>query len=146
MTTILLKLFCALSKIHAYKTGVINDPLGQIHSLASRESCFRLKFVLFWKVGTNGRRLDGRTQWSLPAVTVGRPGGSKCYHLYFQGTYAIKNINFLLDRKRFNFLTRFGKILTQQNTWHLVKISQTFWVIFSWENFFGLTYYWYPYQ
>ena len=28
-----------------YKTGVINDPLGQIHSLASSEHCFR--FILF---------------------------------------------------------------------------------------------------
>ena len=38
---------------------VINDPLGQIHNLASSEHCFR--FVLFW---------------SLLAVTVGRPSGS----------------------------------------------------------------------
>ena len=30
-----------------YKTGNINDPLGQTHSLASSEHCFRLKFVLF---------------------------------------------------------------------------------------------------
>ena len=29
------------------KTRVINDPLGQIHSLASSKHCFRLKFVLF---------------------------------------------------------------------------------------------------
>ena len=29
------------------KTGVINDPLGQTHSLASSVRCFRLKFVLF---------------------------------------------------------------------------------------------------
>ena len=37
------------------KTGVINDPLGQTHSLASSEHCFRLKFVLlarFLNVGT----------------------------------------------------------------------------------------------
>ena len=29
------------------KTCVINDPLGQTHSLASSEHCFRLKVVLF---------------------------------------------------------------------------------------------------
>ena len=29
------------------KTEVSNDPLGQTHSLASSEHCFRLKFVLF---------------------------------------------------------------------------------------------------
>ena len=29
------------------KTSVINDPLGQSHSLASSEHCFRVKFVLF---------------------------------------------------------------------------------------------------
>ena len=40
------------------KTGVINDPLGQTHSLASSEHCFRLKFVSLWKVGTGGRTND----------------------------------------------------------------------------------------
>ena len=30
-----------------YKTGVINDPLGQTHSPASSEHCFRFKLVLF---------------------------------------------------------------------------------------------------
>ena len=43
-----------------YKTGVINDPLCQTHSLASSEHCFCLKFVLFWKVGT-GVQTYGRT-------------------------------------------------------------------------------------
>ena len=33
---------------------VINDTLGQTHSLASNEHYFRLKFVV-WKVGTDGR-------------------------------------------------------------------------------------------
>ena len=28
-----------------YKTGVINDPLGQTHNLACSEHCFHLKFV-----------------------------------------------------------------------------------------------------
>ena len=36
---------CQQSKSN--KTGVINYPLGQTHSLASSEHCFRLKFVLF---------------------------------------------------------------------------------------------------
>ena len=39
-------------------TGVIHDPLGQTHSLASREHWFRLKFVLFWKVGKDVRPDD----------------------------------------------------------------------------------------
>ena len=52
----------------------MNDPLGQSQSLASSEHCFRLKFVLFWKVGMDGRHV--RKQLSLPAVTVGRPSGS----------------------------------------------------------------------
>ena len=39
-----------------YKIGVINDPLGQTHSLASTEH--RFKFVLFGKVGTYGRTYD----------------------------------------------------------------------------------------
>ena len=29
-----------------YKTGVINDPLGQTHIFASSERCFHLTFVL----------------------------------------------------------------------------------------------------
>ena len=49
-----------LSKNNIDKTGVINDPLGQTHSLAISEHCFRLTFDLFWKVGTDGRT-DGRT-------------------------------------------------------------------------------------
>ena len=40
------------------KTDVINDPLGQTHSLASSEYCFRLKFVLFRKVVTDARKDD----------------------------------------------------------------------------------------
>ena len=54
-------------EIKEYKTDVINDPLGQTHSLTSSDPCFRLKFVLFWKVGTDGRT-NGRhvqKQWSL---------------------------------------------------------------------------------
>ena len=44
------------------KTGVINDPLGQTHSLLSSEHWFCLKFVFFarfWKVGKDGRT-DGQ--------------------------------------------------------------------------------------
>ena len=47
-------------ELNKKKTGVINDPLGQTHILASSEHCFRLKFVLFLKVGTDGRT-DGWT-------------------------------------------------------------------------------------
>ena len=35
-----------ITKLSSCKTGVINDPLGQTHSFASSEHCFRLKFVL----------------------------------------------------------------------------------------------------
>ena len=34
------------NKHYKNKTGVINDPLGQTHSLASSEHCFHFKFVL----------------------------------------------------------------------------------------------------
>ena len=44
-----------------YKTCIINDPLGQTHSLASSEHCFRFKFLLFLKSGdgqTDGRHVQ----------------------------------------------------------------------------------------
>ena len=55
------------------KTGVINDPLGQTHSLASSEHCFLLFcFARFEKWGrTDGQHV--RKQWSLKAVTFGWP-------------------------------------------------------------------------
>ena len=37
--------FSMLARNYQRKTGVINDPLGQTHSLASSEQCF--SFVLF---------------------------------------------------------------------------------------------------
>ena len=46
---------------------VSNDILGQTHSLASSEHCFHLKFILFWKVGT-----DGRTTCPKAMITAGR--------------------------------------------------------------------------
>ena len=59
------------------KTGVINDPLGQTHSLASSEHCFLLKYLL--NIRTDGRTIGRyvRKQLSLPTVTLGRPRGSK---------------------------------------------------------------------
>ena len=62
-----------------YKTGVINDPLGQTHILASSEHCFRLKFVLFCKVGTDGRTDEWMTcaKPMVPtAMTMCWPSGS----------------------------------------------------------------------
>ena len=39
-------------------TGVINDPLGQTHSLASSEHCFHfVLFGLIWKVGMDLRTM-----------------------------------------------------------------------------------------
>ena len=43
----LVQLPAILGQHNAHKTGVINDPLGQAHSLANSEHCFHLKFVLF---------------------------------------------------------------------------------------------------
>ena len=59
------------------KPSVINDPLGQTHSLASREHCFLLFcFSRFEKWGrTYG--WHARKQWSLQAMTLGWPSGSK---------------------------------------------------------------------
>ena len=63
-----------------YKTGVINDSLGQTHSLAGSQHCFLLFcFSRFEKWGrtygwTYGQYV--RKQWSLPAVTLGWPSGS----------------------------------------------------------------------
>ena len=53
-----------------YKTGVINDPLGQTHSHASSEHCF--VFLDLKSVRTTCAK-----QLSLPAVTLGWPSGSK---------------------------------------------------------------------
>ena len=50
------------------------DPL----SLVSSKQCFvftLFSFAWFWDVRTYGRH--GRKQWSLPAIIVGRPSGSK---------------------------------------------------------------------
>ena len=77
----------------AYKTGVINDPFGQTHSLASSEHCFRFNFVLFCeKWGrtdgrTNGRHM--RKQWSLTAVTVGRHRGSIIITTIFSSIFCL---------------------------------------------------------
>ena len=56
---------------------VTNDPLGQTHSHASSEHCFLLFcFSRFKKWGrTYGQHM--RKLWSLPAVTLGWPSGSK---------------------------------------------------------------------
>ena len=59
------------------KTGVINDPLGQTHSLAAVANIVITLFCMakFLKVErTDGRHV--RKQLSLPAVTVDWPGGS----------------------------------------------------------------------
>ena len=57
------------------KTSVINDPLGQTHSLPVANNLFASNLFYIKKWGrTNGHV---RKQLSLPAVTVGRPRGSK---------------------------------------------------------------------
>ena len=63
-----------------YKTEVINDPLGQTHSLASLANIvFALFcFARFLKVGMDVRTDNTckNNDHSLPAVTVDRPRGS----------------------------------------------------------------------
>ena len=55
--------------------------LARPPSLARSEHCFHLKFMLFWYIFKSGdRRTDVRYAWKLlllPAVTGGRPSGSK---------------------------------------------------------------------
>ena len=52
-----------------HKTGVINDPLGQTHSLTSREYCFRFVLLDFEKWGwTDGQR-------TKIVITTGRDVG-----------------------------------------------------------------------
>ena len=65
-------------KVNENKTDVINDPLGQTHILASSEHWFRLKFVLFLKVGTYGRTNERHVPKTMitTGMTVGRPCGS----------------------------------------------------------------------
>ena len=58
--------------IIGYKIGVINDPLGQIHSHTSSEHCF-LVFFLDLKSG-NGRT-DGRTTCAKTMIPTGRDFG-----------------------------------------------------------------------
>ena len=56
------------------KTGVINDPLGQTHSLACSEHWFRFVFVLldFEKWGW----MDGRTTCAKTMIPTGSDCGS----------------------------------------------------------------------
>ena len=50
------------TKLEQTNTSVINDPLSQTHSFASRKHCFCLKFVLFCeKWGRTDRWTDVRT-------------------------------------------------------------------------------------
>ena len=60
------------------KTGFINDPLGQTHSLASSEHCF----ARFWKLGT-----DVRTTLAKTMILTGRDCGladwiKMAFHIY----------------------------------------------------------------
>ena len=51
--------------------GVNNDPLGQTYKITSSEHRFRLKFVLFRKVGTDVCT-DGRTTCVKIMITTRR--------------------------------------------------------------------------
>ena len=64
--------FCETEK---YKTGVINDPLSQTHSLTHSEHCFRLKLVLFWQILKSGDR-HGQTTCAKTMIPTGLDCGS----------------------------------------------------------------------
>ena len=50
---------------------VINDPLGQIHNVASSDHYSHLKFVLFCEILKSGEgRMDGRTNVQTPPPRV----------------------------------------------------------------------------
>ena len=63
------------------KTGVINDPLGQTHNLASSEHYFRLKFVLFCE---KWERSYERTTCAKTIINTGRDCGSAEWINIFQ--------------------------------------------------------------
>ena len=69
-------------RIILYKTRQVSSmihSLGQTNSHPSNEDCFRLKIVLFWKVGMNGRsywRTYERTTCAKTMITTGRDCGS----------------------------------------------------------------------
>ena len=52
-------------------------------------------FARFWKVEVDGQHV--RKQWSLPAVTVGRPSGSICplFSFICESTYRSDNLRVL---------------------------------------------------
>ena len=68
------------------KTAIIDDPLGQTHSLASSKHCFRLNLIRFEKWGRTDLWTDGRTTcvktMIATAVTVGRPRRSTNKYAY----------------------------------------------------------------
>ena len=65
---------------NTHKTGVINDPLGKTHSLASRNIVFAWNLCYEKWDWTYGRHVP--KQWSLPAVTVGWLRGSTSLALF----------------------------------------------------------------
>ena len=91
------------------KTGVINDPFSQTHNLASKEHCFRLKFVLFCETWGRTDRLHVPKQLSLPDVTVDRPSGSKT--VFEKKSSKRAQINFIVENAFQKILA--GHFLTQ---------------------------------
>ena len=57
-----------------YKTGAINDPLGQTHSPSSSYHYSNLKIVLFCEILNT--RMDRRTPCVKIVITISRYGGS----------------------------------------------------------------------
>ena len=100
-------------KIKETKTGVINDLLGQTHSLACSKHRFHLN--LFVLLDFEECTMDGRVrkQRSLAAVTVGRPSGSiTCKKRVVSRTSCRERIE--RKFKRFVFC-QFQKLLAREN-------------------------------
>ena len=81
-----------------YKTGVINDPLGHTHSLASSEHCFHLKFVLFYYNLKSERIACVKTM-----ITIGRDCGTAEWINIFHAAGASGNLSSMLRTAKLAF-------------------------------------------
>ena len=88
---------CASEK-NCYKSGVINDQLGQINKFASNKHCFQLKFVVLLDFEKWGRTY-GRTTCVKIIITTCRDCGVaewiNTHRIVFSFTYLWPGSNFL---------------------------------------------------
>ena len=75
-----------------YKTGVINDPLGQTHSLSSSKHVFTWNLFYFEKWGcTDVRPTYERTTCAKTVITSGHDCGSAEWINYFKQIIGTRN-------------------------------------------------------